>query len=118
MQVDAERGSEFLNIELDVFSGRKNPSWTISGTPARSLRESLSRLNPSPAPPEPTHLGYRGFVVEAVEGRWRVFAGSVYFRSAAAQLVSYSDDQRIEEELLSQAELLGHSNLVERFRRH
>lgn len=49
-----------VEIELDVFSGRPNPSWTLDDDAAAEL---LARLGDAPRPPPPGHLGYRGFLV-------------------------------------------------------
>ena len=65
-------------VELDVFSGRPNPRWTLDEDSAASLRELLSRLTVAAGPPPPQPgLGYRGFLV-AVEGdRLRAYRGYV-----------------------------------------
>lgn len=62
-----------LRITIDIFSGRPNPVLELSG---RQAREALALLKPAGRPgkgepglpPVPT-LGYRGMVVEQVDGR-------------------------------------------------
>jgi hypothetical protein len=57
-----------VRIEVDVFSGRENPSWELSEKNARELvsllREKNERLNGSPSPES---LGFRGFRIVVKE---------------------------------------------------
>lgn len=56
------QGADDINVELDVFSGRANPTWTLTGAAAAEFLERLAAL-PAAAPFRPAHpLGYRGFV--------------------------------------------------------
>src|SRR6476661_1451445 len=57
-----------LQVELDIFSGRPNPSWILSG---KEEKELLDRVTAEPRVMLPTaatngRLGYRGYVVSAV----------------------------------------------------
>jgi hypothetical protein len=57
-----------LQVELDVFSGRPNPTWILSG---KEEKELLERVHADPKVMLPTaatngRLGYRGYVVTAV----------------------------------------------------
>jgi hypothetical protein len=71
-----------ITVELDIFSGRPNPSWTI-GPAERELL--LNFLRDAHAAVEPRNLlpglGYRGFVVkiasESGEHVARVHDGSI-----------------------------------------
>lgn len=75
-----------IRVELDVFSGRPNPSWMLSSEEARAIRrllvEAEARPLPASAPPraEPG-LGYRGFRLAEGSGAeaptWRVGGGEV-----------------------------------------
>jgi hypothetical protein len=56
-----------VRVELDVFSGRPNPTWLLSTHQERELRRRLGRLAPGGAP-APITLGYRGFLVYAGYG--------------------------------------------------
>jgi hypothetical protein len=52
-------------VELDVFSGMPNPSWTLSDEAAAELSQRVAAL-PAGAPAAlSSALGYRGFIVEA-----------------------------------------------------
>lgn len=60
--------ADSLTVELDVFSGRPNPTWQLSGAEAAGLRRQLTALTPHPMAPDRVpspsgRLGYRGFVV-------------------------------------------------------
>lgn len=49
--------------EADVYSGRPNPSWPVSGRDSVTLRRMLAALQPGGAAPTPPGLGYRGILV-------------------------------------------------------
>ena len=51
------------DVELDIFSGRPNPTWTLSDTQTASLLELVAGLPQSEAGAAPDHLGYRGIIV-------------------------------------------------------
>lgn len=59
----SETVAEMANIELDIFSGRPNPTWELSREQTRELREKLARLPKAQAGAMPDHLGYRGVIV-------------------------------------------------------
>ncbi|MCE9668080.1 hypothetical protein LY474_09670 [Myxococcus stipitatus] len=56
-----------VTVELDIFSGRPNPKWTLSEREVRQLAERI-RADPSlllPLDAETGGLGYRGFILNA-----------------------------------------------------
>ncbi|MCP3137654.1 hypothetical protein [Pyxidicoccus xibeiensis] len=56
-----------VTVELDIFSGRPNPKWTLSEREVRQLAERI-RADPSlllPLDADTGGLGYRGFVLRA-----------------------------------------------------
>jgi hypothetical protein len=75
-----------IEVVLDVFSGRPNPTWTLD---SEEVAEFLQRLNglqfglPSEAV-KPPALGYRGFLAQAANGQTelsepiRVYGGTVW----------------------------------------
>ncbi len=65
--------------EAMVFSGRPDPSWTVSADIAFELVHGWEQLTPRVAPvAEPPPLGYRGCRLLAPDGRqWRAFDGVV-----------------------------------------
>src|SRR5690349_11395071 len=56
-------------VELDLFSGRPNPRWSLSVAQAAELSGLLARLEASSATQEDVlaGLGYRGFRIEGGE---------------------------------------------------
>lgn len=52
-------------VELDIFSGRSNPSWTLSGDDAGQLLELLRSAPIVGRRSIENNLGYRGFIVKA-----------------------------------------------------
>jgi hypothetical protein len=51
------------DVELDIFSGLPNPTWTLSDEQTASLLEMVSALSQTEARPRSGDLGYRGMVV-------------------------------------------------------
>ena len=65
-------------VELDLFSGRPNPRWELTGGAADALRGLLGRLAVAhDEPPEPPGLGYRGFILMEDTYRSRAYKGYV-----------------------------------------
>ena len=58
---------EPARVELDVFSGRPNPAWTLSADDDAALRGRLAALPAAPAAELHNDLGYRGLVVTLSE---------------------------------------------------
>lgn len=50
-------------VELDIFSGRPNPAWTLTGAESDGLAERLAALPPAAPEELHTNLGYRGLIV-------------------------------------------------------
>lgn len=76
-------------VELDIFSGMPNPSWTLTKAEAEVLIERIGALSPTSAREFPGHLGYRGFIVHLnLGGRetvLRIQDGAVQVSEAASQ---------------------------------
>jgi hypothetical protein len=65
-------------VELDIFSGRPNPRWPLSGREAQGLRDLHSGLPLGPdRVPAPPGLGYRGFTYDVNGASWRAYGGHV-----------------------------------------
>ncbi|AUI59138.1 hypothetical protein [Amycolatopsis sp. BJA-103] len=60
-----------LEVELDIFSGMPNPTWTLSEREERELIERISadpaQVSPAVTPDEQFSLGYRGLLVRLVK---------------------------------------------------
>ena len=65
-------------VELDAFSGRPNPRWTLAEARAAALARLISSLSPATgaASLRAPGLGYRGFRLQGPDGgTYRVFRG-------------------------------------------
>ncbi len=109
-----------LEVVLDIFSGRPNPSWVLPHPLEAELVARLEALRPAPAEdvPEPPGLGYRGFIVQApLDSKFlapvRVYRGMVQRASE-----KYVDPERqLERWLLDTAGLSLEGNLEGMVRR-
>ena len=100
-----------MEIELDAFSGRPNPKWLASPEHAASLSRALSSLPEAPNQQEPSHLGYRGFIIRDQGQQTRVYRGHV-FVTAATTTRTFADSARIEEQLIAAASQRGFGDIV------
>jgi len=98
-------------VELDVFSGRPNPTWTLAPALASDLQDRITRLAPSTrVGPSPQNLGYRGFIVQSESGSSspvatvRAFHGLVTVTTASGTACYVDPERRIELWLLSTAQ--------------
>lgn len=92
-------------VELDVFSGRPNPAWSLSGAEKSHLVELLSGLPSGEVRELPEPLGYRGFAVtlthaDARVTEIRVYKGAVRMEAGGA-VTALSDPGRTLERWLS-----------------
>lgn len=85
------------DVELDIYSGRANPTWRLTNAEAESLLKRLTTL-PRTGPKELRgHLGYRGFVVrlahESTDQLIRVQSGTVHITQGESNFHA-GDEQR------------------------
>ena len=86
-------------VELDVFSGRPNPTWELDDRWALLLQQLIEGLpTTGRPPPEPPALGYRGF---------RVGLGGSSYRVWGTHVVA-PDDQRADPGRTVETFLLDH----------
>ncbi|HKP36400.1 MAG TPA: hypothetical protein VJT71_06040, partial [Pyrinomonadaceae bacterium] len=95
-------------VELDVFSGRPNPRWSLTSEEAEDLLARISRLVSYSGRRElPPALGYRGFnVYSATTGAprpWLHVGRGVVKIAEPNQIRDCSDTEGIEELLRQQA---------------
>jgi hypothetical protein len=57
-----------VEVEIQVFSGRPNPRWTLSDADIAALRSKLSGLRKGGPGPRPGNLGYGGVTVRVTRG--------------------------------------------------
>lgn len=74
-----------LRVTLQIYSGRRNPQWRVSGDLETQLREALAELKSGPPWDPPTRLGYRGIriVQDTPRGSWQCVRGRVLRRDEA-----------------------------------
>jgi len=93
-------------VTLQVYSGRENPSWSLS---EKQIDELLALLNNLPkAEPNafPDGLGYRGFQVELTENATEktheivAYKGRILYKTADAEAYFTDPDRRLEKFLL------------------
>jgi len=107
-------GSE-AEVQVDVFSGRRNPHWTLSGEPLRELERRLDGLPEAEEPPDPPGLGYRGFLIEGSRAQVRAFR-SVIIVMREGRTSAFKDERGLEQYLLNQAREHGYAELLEAMR--
>lgn len=104
-------GANPMEIELDAFSGRPNPTWVESPERAASVSRALSVLVEAPARPDPDHLGYRGFIIRQPGLHARVYGGYVTVtRNGATR--TFFDSAGLEAELIVDASERGFGEIL------
>jgi hypothetical protein len=77
--------STTIHIQMNVFSGTEDPSWTVEGEAAKQLLAVLPTTSVTHRPLPWYRMGYSGFVV-TVDGR----TVEVYNNAAAERALLYS----------------------------
>lgn len=96
-----------IEVELDIFSGMPNPTWTLTDTEADSFTKQLAAASPTAAAELHGNLGYRGFIVQMTRGAdtqaIRVQNGTIHISQAAASVYARDEDRKLEQWLLDTA---------------
>lgn len=112
----ATRVQAYAGVELDIFSGRPNPQWTVSASELAPLLPN-PEARPIAAASEPPGLGYRGFLLTCVSPETgdptpiRVYGGTVSI-GAGDDLAVYADTMGLEQWLLDDAQQRGYGDLL------
>jgi hypothetical protein len=96
----------FLEVELDVFSGRPNPRWVVPEVERDSLLNMIASLSKAPGPMPATGLGYRGFILRDGSREILVFRQLVRVRRGSDEEI-YRDTVGLEQRLAHDAEGRG-----------
>ena len=101
-----------MEVELDVFSGRPNPSWSLSPTEEEELVRRLSGLPPTDSVPTSVDLGFRGFRILEPGRELRVFGGTITIRDNAGTR-ALADTSGMEDWLADQARDHGFGSVID-----
>ena len=96
------------SVELDIYSGRRNPTWTLESVLASDLMSQIARLNSSSRAVECSqNLGYRAFVVQFLDARSnaiqtvRACSGIIEVTNATGSMYYVDPQKKIELWLLA-----------------
>ena len=99
--------TEAMQVELDIFSGRPNPTWMLTSDEMRTVRQLLAQLAPVGDQPLAVHegLGYRGFILTgtADEGVVSVWRSVVRDATTSCPSVKWDPHRTLEKFLLETA---------------
>ncbi len=105
-----------IQIEIDLFSGRPNPGWTLTDAEATELRDLLARASVTSFTPMQEGLGYRGFLIHGMgsggmAGHVRVFQGLILREGSHADQ-AWRDEAGAESWLHRLAVVRGYGDLL------
>jgi hypothetical protein len=90
---------------LDIFSGRPNPTWTLTEAQTRDLQSRLTRLSTKlRTAPDVPNLGYRGVRVRVETSELTVARGGVAIESTGSVVHFVDADRQLESWLLHTAQ--------------
>jgi hypothetical protein len=107
-----------ISIELDVFSGRPNPSWELNPSESGEL---LKELSPLPEVDKNKAeffdgLGYRGFII-SVQAADKATSSPAIYRIYKGFILSddkiFSDKNSVEKKLMEQGRKKGFGDLID-----
>lgn len=104
-------------VDLDVWSGRPNPTWTLTPEEEVELAKHLRDLEGIEKAVEPPALGYRGFVLSSPGRRLRVYRGTLVLTEVGeggedGATHVFADSNGLERWLAELAAKRGHGDLV------
>lgn len=101
----SEQATEYL-AGVSIFSGRPDPTWTVSQSVAERLKSLWDSLEASAdRQQQPPPLGYRGcFLKDMATGReWVAYKGVVTLKTPAGDEARSDEDRKFESLLLKSA---------------
>lgn len=106
-----------MEVELDIWSGRPNPTWTLTPEEEAELAKLLQGLKGIEKTAEPPGLGYRGFVLSSPGRRLRVYRGTLALTEVGeggedGATHVFADSNGLESWLADLAARHGHGALV------
>ncbi|GAB3956982.1 hypothetical protein GCM10028805_48400 [Spirosoma harenae] len=106
-----------LTVELDAFSGKPNPTWTLSEAESAEFIAAVKSLPTISDSTQTNKLGYRGFLLSTSKGadglpsRIRVYRKIIRVESTPPQ--SFQDINGLERRLKQQASQRGYSAVLD-----
>lgn len=64
-------GMPTVEVEIDIFSGMPNPSWTLTETDAVTFLSKFNELHETEEKSLANNLGYRGFIIRIRQGLYQ-----------------------------------------------
>ena len=107
-----------VQVELDVYSGQPNPTWSLSSQDSLELARRLAGLPQLSQIPSEGDLGYRGFVVHnpgnvaGIGSQVRVRNGTITVTDKDGHRIAYQDTQGLEAWLEEQARAHGQADVL------
>jgi hypothetical protein len=98
-------------VELDMFSGRPNPTWTMAGEEGAEVWDRIASLPAAGTRQEPDHLGYRGFVLRRGTKQARVYKGLIWIYEGSTTRV-LRDTSGVETTLIDAARARGFGDVA------
>jgi hypothetical protein len=103
-----------MTVELDVFSGRPNPQWTLTKQETARVEELLRDLPSEPGASKESGLGFRGFILS--DGKHRITVGGGFVRfEEGADKPDCRDAKGLEKYLRELANARGFGGLLSSF---
>jgi hypothetical protein len=107
-----DTANEIFNVTLDVFSGRPNPTWTLTKEQTLLFLNKISEIKPTTeniqSYPEKI-LGYRGFIVDQITNkdltskRFEIYNGAIKVLSNSSSYFLKDNNFQLEKWLLQTA---------------
>jgi len=104
------RGAK-VEVELDVFSGKRNPRWELPPDQASNLLATIGSLSEVKAEAPVPGLGYRGFVLHSEARSIRIYHGLIAVDDHGVTR-TFRDTTNIEAMLAADARKRGYADLV------
>lgn len=99
-----ERRRAMIEVELDIFSGRPNPTWLLDNANGAHLLDLIASSNRAETGHIANNLGYRGFVIRDGQERVvRVQHGTIEIEQGTERSYRIDRDRGLERWLLSTA---------------
>src|SRR5690242_13956615 len=94
-----------MQVEIDLFSGRPNPTWELGSAESSEVLALIHGLPTCPSGPEPEALGFRGFVLTDQNTGERIvsYSGTVWRRSKAGATCFQDAARKLDRFLMTQA---------------